>query len=101
MAGEHVVIRNTGECEIDLGGFVLADSASHPHRFKFPPTFKLAPGAEVKVWTGKGQNDSGNLYWGRAKAVWNNEGDIAILKDSQGNEIERFIYTPKHKFNKP
>jgi hypothetical protein len=47
----------------------------------------------VRVWTGRGTNDAENLYWGRRQAVWNNTGDLAILRDVAGAEVSRFAYT--------
>lgn len=55
VTGEHVVITNTGDEAARLDGFVLPDAAlKRLHRFALP-TFTLAPGASVRVWTGRGK----------------------------------------------
>ncbi|MCB1679968.1 MAG: lamin tail domain-containing protein, partial [Halioglobus sp.] len=50
-------------------------------RFRVP-TFELRAAATVRIRTGKGSNDAGNLYWGRTQAVWNNRGDAIYLIDA-------------------
>ncbi|WP_410964094.1 lamin tail domain-containing protein, partial [Salmonella sp. SAL4448] len=80
---EYVEIKNTGNGALTMTGWTLRDLI--PHVFTFP-AFTLAAGATVKVWTNSGTNDSANLYWGRGQAVWNNDGDTAILRDAQGTE---------------
>jgi hypothetical protein len=88
--GEYVLIENDRAAPVDLAGWALADAAQHTYRF---PAFTLVPGATVRVWTGTGNNDAENLYWGRHQAVWNNTGDLAILRDTAGSEVSRYAYT--------
>ncbi|MCB1676263.1 MAG: lamin tail domain-containing protein [Halioglobus sp.] len=76
---EYVTLRNAGDRAIDLTGWELADAAGH--RFRVP-TFELQAAATVRIRTGKGSNDAGNLYWGRTQAVWNNRGDAIYLIDA-------------------
>jgi hypothetical protein len=99
VTGEYVVITNTGAETVRLDGFALRDSApKRPHRFTIPP-FALAPGASVRVWTRKGKNDGGNLYWGRQKSVWNGPGDTITLLDSNGDTLAQSTYR-KQKFQR-
>lgn len=92
VTGEHVVITNTGDEATRLDGFVLQDAApKRPHRFVLP-RLTLAPGSSVRVWTGKGKKDGENLYWGRAKSVWNGPGDTATLLDPAGERVARVRY---------
>jgi hypothetical protein len=88
IVGEFVSILNDTGQPIDLGGWVLHDAASLQRRYTFPPV-TLAPGDEVKVWSKEGADDNRNLYWGRRQAVWNNTGDVAVLRDARGTEIVR------------
>jgi phosphatidylserine/phosphatidylglycerophosphate/cardiolipin synthase-like enzyme len=86
---EYVVIANRSGAAVEMSGWTLSDLAGNTFSF---PSFTLASGATVKVWTKSGTNDSANLYWGRTQAVWNNTGDTAILQDAQGNEVSRYSY---------
>jgi len=62
------------------------------HVYKFP-TFRLGAGKSVKVHTGKGANTLGNLYWRSSSYIWNNNGDTATLKRSNGTIASRCSYT--------
>jgi hypothetical protein len=88
--GEFVLIQNDRAVAVDLTGWTLSDAAQHVYTF---PLFTLAAGGAVKVWTGTGTNDADNLFWGRRQAVWNNTGDIGVLRDVAGTEVSRFAYT--------
>jgi hypothetical protein len=86
---EYVEFANKSGAPINLGGWTLQDSARRPHRFVFPVSYQLPAGATLRLWSGRGINDTGNLFWGRRKAVWNNKGDQAILLDPEGVERAR------------
>jgi hypothetical protein len=88
--GEYVLIQNDRAAPVSLASWALFDAAQHAYSF---PALVVVPGGTVRVWTGTGTNDAENLYWGRRQAVWNNTGDIAILRDAAGNEVSRFAYT--------
>ena len=89
LVGEYVPLRNGGGSPATLTGWTLRDAANHVYTY---PAFTLAAGAEVRLWTKAGRNDASNLYWGQKQAVWNNEGDTAILRDAKGREVARFHY---------
>jgi hypothetical protein len=91
---EHVRLRNSIETTIDLAGWTIHDAARRPHRYRFPSLCLLAPGAELKLWSGRGQDDAANLYWGRRQAVWTNTGDAAMLLDPEGIERARAEFRP-------
>ena len=91
--GEFVRIENSSAGAINLGGWVLRD-AGGKHSYTFP-VFTLAAGRAVLLWSKRGTDDSANLYWGNASAIWNNTGDTAILLDAGGNEVARFSYQGK------
>lgn len=90
LAGEYVRITNTTNSGINMNSWTLRDEG-RKHSFTFP-SFMIAPGAVVQIWTKGGQNDATNLYWGQRGAVWNNTGDTAILLDANGKEVSRFSY---------
>jgi hypothetical protein len=91
LAGEYVAIKNLGGVPVDLTKWTLSDLSKHTFEF---PHCTLAPGASVRVWTQRGNNTSTDLYWGRGVAVWSNIGDRAYLRDSEGELVYVYTYTP-------
>ena len=81
VPAEYVLVQNTGGAAIDMTGWTLSDRAFHTFVF---PSFMLSPGASVRVWTKSGSNTATDLYWGRGAAIWNNRGDTAYLRNSDG-----------------
>lgn len=84
---EVVAITNTGDSELDLGGWKLRDrSAAKP--YVFASGTLVAPGASVHVRSGPGaaKPAPGELAWKTAN-VWNNRGDTAYLEDPAGTLI--------------
>jgi large subunit ribosomal protein L20 len=88
--GEYVRLVNNLGVAVELSGWTLRDAESK-HAYNFP-TFTLAAGAEVQLWTKAGEDDNANLYWGSRSAIWNNEGDTAILFNADGVEVSRYSY---------
>ncbi len=86
---EYVLIENSGAEARDLSGWTLEDEAYHVFRF---PAFSLGAGTSVRVWTKEGQNSSTDLYWGYRRAIWDNDGDTACLKDSRGQLVDEYGY---------
>jgi micrococcal nuclease len=91
LNGEWVTVINADQAEIDLTGWTLRD-ASSVHRYLFPRGTKLAPGEELIVHTGCGQDEAGNLYWCAGGPVWSNAGDSALLLDTKGHTAATFDY---------
>lgn len=94
LAAEHVVFSNPTAAVVDLGGWTLHDAAARPHRYTFPAPTLLGPGATLRLWTGRGRDGPGDRYWGRRQAVWNNDGDVATLRDPDGVERARAVCRP-------
>lgn len=90
LQGEYVTIANNTASPIDMTGWTLTDEGAH-HSYTFP-SFVLAAGAEVRLWSRAGSDDAANLYWGNSRAVWNNTHDAAVLADASGNVISRYSY---------
>ncbi|OPY53423.1 MAG: Intermediate filament tail domain protein [Methanosaeta sp. PtaU1.Bin060] len=87
LNGEWVKIANDGGTDESLDGWTLMDQQNHTYTFK---GFTLAAGSSVKVHTGEGNDSMTDLYWGRSSSVWNNDGDVAVLKDAAGNVVAQF-----------
>jgi hypothetical protein len=102
--GEFVEIANAGAQRVALTGLELTDyteTQRRPHIFRFPPTTNqqtlyLEPRESAYVFSGLGENcrsDSGSLllFWGLRHAVWNDDGDVAYLRRSDGTFIDTHI----------
>ncbi len=91
--GEAVVIANEGHA-IDVSGWVLRDESS-VHRYAFPAGTMIGAGQFVLVRSGCGATADGEYYWCADGAVWNNDGDTALLIDDAGRIVSRLRY-PGH-----
>jgi hypothetical protein len=95
---ESVSIHNKGTVAQPMSGWILASLRGELF-YAFPDQLIFLPGMTVivhsgqqtleKVWGSKfAQVD---LFWTKEQ-VWNNRGDMAILFDADGNEIDRYAY---------
>jgi hypothetical protein len=85
LNGEWVEIYNISDQDIDMLGWKLYDESQHC--FAFPYGFVLKAGQFVKIYTGSGENTASELYWGRSKPVWTNDGDCVFLVDENGTSM--------------
>ncbi len=82
---EWIKVTNRSSQARTLTGWTIRDTANHVYRFG---TFKLGAGNSVRLHTGKGSNTRTDRYWGEGYYVWNNTGDKAILRNSQGTTVD-------------
>jgi hypothetical protein len=85
LNAEWVRIKNTGSKAKSLTGWTLRDTASHVYHFG---SFKLRAGRAVKIHTGSGSDSKKHLYQDSGWYIWNNDGDKAKLKNSNGKRID-------------
>lgn len=94
---EYLVFENAGDGPLELDGWTVHDAAEEEdrvtegeHTFRFPDGFELDAGASVTIHTGTEPNDAGDfedgdeerhLFWGKRRAVWNNDEDIVVVED--------------------
>jgi endonuclease YncB( thermonuclease family) len=88
--GEHldletVTVINNSDQPLDLTGWVLRDESSR-HRFHFEASTSIEVGGSVTVRSSDRNWDPGS------GAVWNNDGDMALLLDDFGRVIDRTRY---------
>lgn len=74
--------------ETNMTNWILYDNNS-THVYSFPKDFLLL--GNVKVHTEHGVDNSTDLYWNQTN-VWNNDHDVATLKDDKGNIIHQKSY---------
>lgn len=68
----------------DMKDWSLNDEGEK-HKYSFPNGFVLE--GCVKVHTGSGTDTSKDLYMDKRASIWNNDGDIATLKNENGDVI--------------
>lgn len=90
LNGEYAVIANDGEREVKIGGWTLCDAARHC--FRFPDEARIRPGAQAVIYTGAGVIDGTHFYMNSSRAVWNNDGDVATLRDGSGQVVATYAY---------
>jgi hypothetical protein len=52
----------------------------------------LKAGESVRIYTNEIHKESGGYSFGSGKAIWSNNGGLAVLKDSAGKKIGEFKY---------
>jgi hypothetical protein len=85
---EYVQLRNDGETAVDLGGWTLRDKNDDKQSMTFPEGTELKPGSTVKIFTEPGHK----LSFNSKSSIWNDKGDVAVLINSEGDEVSEFAY---------
>lgn len=62
------------------------------HIFKFPDEFTLRSGQRVTIFTGSGEDSADKLFWDARTQIWDNGEDTAVLKDAEGDVVDRCRY---------
>ena len=99
---EYLVFGNAGEGPLEVEGWTVHDAAEEEdrvregeHTYTFEGDLELAPGATVALYTGAepedappaDTEDAHHRYWERTWPVWNNEGDVVVVKDEGSNPV--------------
>ena len=90
LTREFVVLRNPGRRPLGVDNWTVADADGH--RYRFPPTATLPANETVTLHTGIGRDTSRHRYWNRSTPVWNNAGDVVVVRDADGQERARRAY---------
>jgi serine protease len=91
---EAIVVENTGGVRRGIAGLTVEDEADNDFQFS---RGAIEPGWTITLYTGDGEsgwdrpNDDYELYRGRS-AVWNDDGDTAVLRNDRGEVIDRLSY---------
>ena len=87
---ESVTFRNAGSDPLDVSGWTVADAAGHG--YTFPEGTVVDPGEAVQLRTGTGDDTATTYHWGRSSAVWNNDGDVVVVRNASGSTVLRVAY---------
>jgi hypothetical protein len=90
LGKEHVVLYNLRGEPLVVGGYQVRDLRGH--EYDIPPGTTIEPHGILRIWTGEGTATKTDQYWARKMAVWNNTGDVVVIRDKQRNEITRRAY---------
>eukprot|EP00566_Odontella_aurita_P016944 CAMPEP_0113548116 /NCGR_PEP_ID=MMETSP0015_2-20120614/12721_1 /TAXON_ID=2838 /ORGANISM="Odontella" /LENGTH=255 /DNA_ID=CAMNT_0000448723 /DNA_START=144 /DNA_END=911 /DNA_ORIENTATION=+ /assembly_acc=CAM_ASM_000160 len=96
-ADEYVVITNQSKAPVDISKYYIyvATTGTQGPTFYFPKgAAPLKPGASVRVYTNEIHKETGGYSFESGKALWNNNGGLAVLKDANGKKITEFKYKP-------
>jgi micrococcal nuclease len=86
---EYVVFENPGSTIIDMTGWLVHDTSNNMYTFS---SFILANQSTVTLHSGSGVDSSEHVYWDNGNPIWNNGGDVLILRDSQGLFVIHYSY---------
>jgi hypothetical protein len=97
---EYIRIVNQGTADQNMTGWDVQSYANHDGQcdptnqwYHFPSGYVLEAGASVRVHSGPDatHNPPSDLRWTTAY-IWHNDGDVGILYDSTGEEVDRYAY---------
>ena len=89
---EYVLLRNDGTGTADVGQWSLEDEAGHV--ITIPDGYVIQPGAELRIYSGPGDDTATAYYDGLGQAIWNNSGgDTATLRNAAGTTLDSYSYS--------
>lgn len=87
---EYVEIRNDDTHSVLLDGWTLRDAANHVFTF---PNHAMPPGQVCRVYTNQNHPEWCGFNYGSSSAIWNNSGDTATLRNSNGQTVDTCSYS--------
>jgi len=86
-------VTNTSRRAVNLQGWSLADRDGHTYRFR---NVRLDGRSTVRVHTGTGRDTRHDVYQDRRAYIWNNDGDTATLRSSNGRTVDTKSWGRNH-----
>jgi endonuclease YncB( thermonuclease family) len=84
---EYVEVTNTGDGPQDITGWLLIDFSDGNPSFTFP-SFIMASGQRIRVYTNEYHPEWGGFSFEYGKAIWNNtDPDTAALYNAEGQKV--------------
>ena len=95
-ADEYVVISNTSNSPVDISKYYVyvATTGTQGPTYYFPAGTILKPGAKVRVYTNEVHKETGGFSFEIKKAIWSNNGGLAVFKDANGKKLMEYKYKP-------
>lgn len=81
-ADEFVVVKNRSKETADISGWFIypAGTGTQGSTFYFPKGSVLKPNQSVRIYTNEIHKETGGYSWGSGKALWSNNGGLAVMK---------------------
>lgn len=91
---EYVVITNGSKNPVDISNYYVyvATSGTQGATFTFPKNSVIKAGQSIRIYTNELHPETGGYSFGSGKAIWNNRGGLAVLKDFKGSKLAEFKY---------
>lgn len=95
-ADEYVVVTNGSKAPVDISKYYIyvATTGTQGPTFFFPKDTYLKPGASVRIYTNEVHKETGGYSFGSGKAIWNNRGGLAVMRDNNGQKLFEYKYKP-------
>lgn len=87
---EYIELVNDSIHVADISGWVIDASAGV--QFTFPSQSYIYPDTKIRVYTNEVHPVYGGYSFNSKQAIWNNKGDVAVIRDHQGKEVCRKTY---------
>lgn len=88
---EMIVITNSSTRRVSINGWSIRDAAGHV--YEFSADIWIGPQREITLHTGRGPDFRHHIHWGRRHEVWDDDGDVAILRRAHGERADRCAYS--------
>lgn len=86
LMAEVVIVGNRGGV-VSLEGWTLSDAEGNAYTF---PALTIFTDAEVRVYSGMGDDTPRDLYWSLNAPAWNG-GELITLRDATGSAVDTYI----------
>ncbi|MBL7206454.1 MAG: thermonuclease family protein [Candidatus Aenigmarchaeota archaeon] len=86
---EYVILRNKCENPVSMDKWLLKDESGIMYEFK---NLLVKAKAKFTLHTGQGNDNETDIYWNRARAVWNNNGDILKVWNANREPVLEYQY---------
>lgn len=88
--GEFVVIEQNADIRVDMGGWYIEDADGN--RLNLGIGRQIDPGAELRVYSSCGESTDEAVFACSEVEVFDDNGDVLMLRDSDGGEVARLAY---------
>ncbi len=89
LNAEYITLKNLRSTPRVITGWTIRDPQGHVYKF---PTTTIKANSTVTLRSGRGTNGVSTRYWQQGWYVWNNTGDTATVRTSNGSTVDTCTY---------